>query len=185
MTPFLLAQIFVGISASIYAFSLIVKSKATLLLLQTISSVFFITQYFLLSAYIGAIVAILEAIRTITFYFIEKKYNTTKTRTITAGIFVVLGAISAIFTWQNWYSILPLLGLLAVSICLGFKNVLAIKISCIFSAICATLYLFFLNSIFGAICQIFIIIMGLIGLIYWSVKNKKQPIQNEDNLIKE
>lgn len=187
MTSFLLAQIFIGISSLIYAFSLLVKSKATLLLFQTISCIFFITQYFLLSAYIGAIVSILEEIRTISFYIIEKKHNTTKARTITASVFVVLGAISAIFTWQAWYSILPLLGLLAVSICLSFKNVLTVKISCIFSATCATLYLFFLKSIFGAFCQIFIILLGLIGLIYWIVKNKKeqQSLKNKEILIKE
>ena len=184
-TTFLLSQIFVGVSATIYAFSLIAKSKEKLLLLQTISSIFFVIQYLLLNAYIGAIVASLEEIRTITFYCIEKKNNTIKARLISSIIFILVGTISSIFTWESWYSIFPLAGLLAVSICLAFENVLSVKLSCLFSAVCATIYLFSFKSIFGACCQIFILLIGIGGLIYWAVKNKKEIKANAKELKQE
>ena len=73
MDTFVLAQVFGCISCLIYSTSLLFKAKSTLLFLQIISAIFFVTQYFLLGAYIGAIVAILETLRSITFYFIDKK----------------------------------------------------------------------------------------------------------------
>lgn len=179
MDTFVLAQVFVCISCLIYSTSLLFKAKSTLLFLQIISAIFFVTQYFLLGAYIGAIVAILETLRSITFYFIDKKFNKKKVRIIASYIFVVIGFISAIFTWEAWFSILPLLGLTAVSVCLGFENVLYLKLSCTFSAFCAIIYMLFLNSIFGAATQIFIVIVGLIGVALYVKKNKNKQQNNE------
>lgn len=184
MTTFILAQIFTGISCLFYAISLLLKSKAKLLIVQIISSIFFIAQYFLLGSYIGGIVATLEMIRIVVFYFIDKYRNTPKLRFIASASFIVLGLISATFTWANWYSIFPLLGLIAVTVCLGFNNLIALKISCIFSAICASFYLYLLSSIFGMFTQIFIIIVGVTGLIIYILKNKKniKEQQNEESI---
>ena len=180
MTNFLLAQIFIGISSTIYGLSLLLKNKTKLLFLQIISCCFFVTQYFLLGAYIGGIVAGLEMIRCIVFYFIDKKFNTNKVRITSCVIFCILGLLSAIFTWENWFSILPLLGLLAVTICLAFKNVISLKIACIFSALCAFAYMIFYKSYFGCATQLFIAIVGISGLIVYLIKNKKQPLEKDN-----
>ena len=181
MTAFILSQIFVGISATLYGLSLLVKSKKVLLLVQIISSAFFVTQYLLLEAYIGGLVAGLELIRTIVFYFIDKNFNTSKVRFIASGIFIVVGIVGSIFTWAAWYSVFPLLGLLAVTTCLAFNNIVPLKLSCIFSAITAGTYLIFLKSYFGFATQVFIIILGISGLISMYINNKKQTKQEETN----
>jgi uncharacterized membrane protein YuzA (DUF378 family) len=180
MTAFLLAQIFTGISCAFYALSLLLKSKSKLLIVQIISSIFFVTQYFLLGSYIGGAIATLEMIRVVVFYFINKYKDTNKVRFIASISFIVVGLVCAIFTWANWYSIFPLLGLITVTVCLGLKNLIALKISCIFSALCATFYLYLLGSIFGMFTQIFIIIVGITGLIIYIVKNKN-TIKEEKN----
>ena len=94
MTAFVLSQIFVGVSSALYALSLLVKSKKILLLVQIISSIFFVAQYLLLGAYLGGLVAGLELIRTITFYFIDKNFNTNKVRFTASAIFIVVSAPS-------------------------------------------------------------------------------------------
>ena len=180
MSNFLLAQIFIGISALLYGLSLLLKQKTKLLFLQIISSCFFVTQYFLLEAYIGGIVAGLEMLRSVVFYFIDKKFNTNKIRITACVIFCVLGLVGAIFTWESWFSILPLLGLLAVTTCLGFKNVVSLKIACIFSALCAFAYMIFYKSYFGCATQIFIAVIGISGLIVYLIKNKKQNLEKND-----
>ena len=181
MTAFVLSQIFVGVSSALYALSLLVKSKKILLLVQIISSIFFVAQYLLLGAYLGGLVAGLELIRTITFYFIDKNFNTNKVRFTASAIFIVVGIIGSIFTWATWYSVLPLLGLLAVTTCLAFNSIVPLKLSCIFSAICAGIYLIFLKSYFGFATQVFIIVIGVTGLITMLIKNKKQLKQEDAN----
>ena len=180
MNTFILAQIFTGISCTLYALSLLFKSKSKLLIIQIISSLFFASQYFLLSSYIGGAIATLEMIRVFVFYFINKYNDTNKVRFIASLSFIIVGGVCSIFTWADWYSIFPLLGLIAVTICLGLKNLIALKISCIFSALCATFYLYLLGSIFGMFTQIFIIIVGITGLIIYIVKNKN-TIKEEKN----
>ena len=111
---FILSQVFICVSACIYSTSLILKTKQKMLMLQMCSSIFFISHYFLLDEKLAGFVAVLETIRLLAFFYLDKheKYNTTLTRSITCIIFSVLSVIAAIFTWNSIYCLLPLIAIL-------------------------------------------------------------------------
>ena len=134
------------------------------------------------AAKIGAITAGFEILRLIIFYFLDKseKYNTKRWNLIAAVSFSVILTVCTIFAWSGWYSILPLVSAILVSLALGNKDVKLIKISFIFQAACITTYLFLLGLWLNAITQIFVFIFGIVGLITFIVKSKKQEVKVEE-----
>ena len=171
------SQILVVVSSIIYSFSMLVSSKKHLLFMQIFSSSLFALHYFLLGAYIGGIVSCLDAIRIITFYFIDKRHNTDFNRKIACVSFIIIGIIGACFTWDSWYSILPVLSLILVNLSLSLQNLNLLKINLNISILFVILYMVFIKSYLGMATQIVVFIVGVIGvckdILY---KNKYRPI---------
>ena len=64
-------------------------------------------QFFLLDAITGGVVSIINAIRCIVFYIYKKKNM--KPSIITLIVFEVIEIISGCFSWQNIWSLIPIL----------------------------------------------------------------------------
>lgn len=178
---FILSQVFICVSACIYSTSLILKTKQKMLMLQMCSSIFFISHYFLLDEKLAGFVAVLETIRLLAFFYLDKheKHNTTLTRSITCIIFSVLSVIAAIFTWNSIYCLLPLIATIFVNITLSFKNVIFYKVGAMIYAILIINFLFLIGSIVGGISQCVAFVFSVIGLIL-GFKNKTD---NQNSLL--
>ena len=168
-------------SATIFSLSLQTKTKRKMLLIQLFASVLYISSYFfaLVSnsvALVGAITAVFEILRLITFYLIEKneKFNTRKNNIIAAIIFSITLTVCTIVAWVGWVSLLPLISSILVSISLGSKNVLVIKIACTIQAVAITTYLCFMSLWINAVSQLAVFVFGVIGLILYLSKKKKE-----------
>ncbi len=178
---FILSQVFICISACIYSISLILKTKQKMLALQMISSVFYISHYFLLKANLAGFVAVLETIRLLVFFLLDKKekFNKPIIRIFACVLFSLLSIVCAIFTWDGIYCLLPLIATVVVNITLSFKNVIFYKFGALIYASLIIVYLFLIGSILGGISQSITFVFGLIGLIK-SLKNlKKQNIKTK------
>jgi len=182
----ILAYIFISLSTIIYAFSLLVHTRKKLLFFQICSSLLFIIHYFLLSAFVGGIIATIELIRIIVFYFYENKTtDMQKAKIITSILFSIIGIACAIFTWEGWYSIFPLVGLIVVNICLSLKNLTLLKFAYLFNVSCALTYMIFISSYFSGATQVVIILIGVIGLIHDKIKAnklKKEETNEQKNI---
>ena len=173
---YILSQILVVVSSLIYSVSMLIPNKRGLLYLQIFSSSLFAIHYFLLGAYIGGIVSTLDSIRIVTFYFIDKKNNTDINRKIACVSFIVLGLIGACFTWESWYSILPIISLIIVNVALALQNLNILKINLNISILCVIAYMIFIQSYLGMITQIIVFVVGVIGAIRDIIRNKTKAI---------
>lgn len=169
----------IGLSAIIFSISLQAKTKQKILIIQLFASILYFLSYavvisIITSAIIGAITAIFELIRIIVFYFIDKyeKYNTKSVNLIASISFCVILSICTLFAWSGWYSLCPLIGAIIVSLALGNKNMVFVKISYIVQSFLIITYLLLLQLWVNAITQGVVFVFSIVGLItYLNKKN--------------
>ena len=171
------------LSAGIFSVSLQGKSKQKILFIQLFLIILYLLNYLFVislipSAKIGAITAGFEILRLLAFYFIDKseRYNTKRINLTFAIGFSVVLTVCTVFAWSGWFSILPLISAIIVSLALGNKDVKLIKIAFIIQAGCITTYLLLLNLWLNAISQVFVFVFGIIGLITYILNSKKLNI---------
>ena len=181
---FILSQVFICISACIYSISLILKTKQKMLALQMISSVFYISHYFLLKANLAGFVAVLETIRLLVFFILDKKekFNKPIIRIFARVLFSLLSIVCAVFTWNGIYCLLPLIATVVVNITLSFKNVIFYKVGALIYASLIIIYLFLIGSILGGISQSLSFVFGLIGLIKSLIKLQKKNLKTKTEI---
>ena len=168
----IVSMICVFCSASIFSYSLLRKSKKNILWIQIMSGILYTSSYFVLipvieSALIGGAVALVEFIRIIAFYLIEKYSNQKKKilNLVVGLFFVIVIAFLSKFTWTSWVCVFPLVGGVIVGFALCVQSVLTIKICYLIQTTCAIIYLFLMSLYFNGISQIFVLIVGFCGLI--------------------
>ena len=181
----IVSAICICISSVIYSFSLQGQTKLKILFVQLFSSTFYLMNYLFVfsTAKAAAIAAIFEIIRIFVFYFIEKdeKINTRRNNLIAMIVFSLVLTACSIFTWDGWISFIPLFGTVFVSIALGCKNLVFVKFSFTVQAILISIYLFILSYWINAASQVFVSILGIIGLVRLIIKINKEKNGNSDN----
>lgn len=104
---FVLAQICGGIALILTVISVQFKTKEKIVMCFIWANIVVAIQYFLLGAITGAIISILNAIRCIVFYFYKKKDM--KPSIIVLLIFEIIAVISGIISWQDMWSLIPII----------------------------------------------------------------------------
>lgn len=167
------------LSSLIFSISLQLSHKKQMLIVQLCSSFFYIANYAFVisttqSALMATITACCEAIRLVVFFFIEKseKYNTKKVNLVAGISFCVLLTSLNLIAWDGFLGLLPLIGGNIVSIALGAKNVVLVKLACVIQTVLIVIYLFMLSLWINAGSQVFVLILGIIGL-FVSLKKQK------------
>ena len=122
----ILAQIAGGIVLILTVISVQFKTKEKILIFQIIANIFVAIQYFLLNALTGGVVAIINTIRCLIFYYYKKKDK--KPSIIFLSIFIIVAVVSGILTWQNGFSIIPIIAAIVFTYGLWQDNVKITKI---------------------------------------------------------
>lgn len=107
MYNYYVAQVFGIIAILIVGYSYQQKKKNKYLILQLMANVCFILQFLFLDAYSGMYSSLISLVRTICFYFDEKKNN--KIHLSYLLIFQVLIIICGILTYETILSIIPII----------------------------------------------------------------------------
>lgn len=177
----ILSFICIVCSALIYALSLQFNRKKSILITQVFSSSLYLLSYFFIlnlyaAASVGLATAVIEIFRVIVFYLINKteKFNSQKNNILAALFFSCLLIISAVFTWNGWITLLPIVGGVIVSFAMGSKNLLMMKVAFVIQSILTIIYLFFLTLWFNAYSQIIVLVFSIIGLVSYLLKTKQQ-----------
>ena len=164
-----------GVAANILIYQL--KSGKKILLSKMFSDFFWVLHYVCLSAFSGAAIAGIGFIRDGVFLHQDKKWAQSS---LWLWLFLILSVVSAYFTWNGIFSLLPAVASVLLIISL-WKNkpmlicVLAFPISTLM-----LIYNIYCNSYFGIANEILTLISAFIGVI----KNKKQQKErhlNENN----
>lgn len=160
---FILAQIIGGIVLILTVISVQFKTKEKILMCQIIANVLVSIQYFLLDALTGGVVAIINVIRCVIFYFYKKKNM--KPSIVFLGVFIIVAVVSGILTWQSIYSIIPIIAAIVFTYGLWQDN---IKITRICTAITAgnwSIYNIIVKAYAGAIQSVAECISAIIAMI--------------------
>ena len=155
---------FVTLIASYYQ-----KDKKHILFFQIIAYIFFTIHYYLLSGITGAICNVIGLFALLSIYIIEK-YKW-KNKNFVAGLFIIILFIINIVTFQNVFSIFPLIASIVVILSFMSDNEDFIRGIGVISAVCWLIYAIAYKSYISIIFEI----ITLIGTVIAFAKNTKNP----------
>lgn len=166
---FLLIQ-FIGAIAFIFlTLSYYKVEKKKILFMQILAYVLFTIHYYLLSGVTGAICNFIGLFALLTIYFFEK-YNL-KYKNILAVFFVIIIIIINIVTFQNVFSIFPIIASSIVIISFLTDNEDIIRGIGVVSAVCWLIYAIAYKSYVSIVFEVF----TLIGTCIAFIKNTSNP----------
>lgn len=154
--------------------SICIKERKNSLIVQSINCLFEAIYDFIIYAYTGAILSVINFIRT--FLFINKsKFNKTIYLLILL-FFESIIIINCILTWNGYISLLPTIGSIIRTYCLWQSNMKLVRISGITTGILYGSYYIYYNSWFMVLGDFILLVTGIYALWQNDIRRK---IQNE------
>lgn len=158
--------------------SVCIKERKKSLIIQSISCLLEAIYDFIIYAYTGAILSVINFIRT--FLFINKsKFNKTIYLLILL-FFESIIIINCILTWNGYISLLPTIGSIIRTYCLWQSNMKLVRISEITTGLFYGSYYIYYNSWFMVLGDFILLITGIYALWQNDIrrKNKNEIICN-------
>ena len=107
--------------------SIVIKDRKTSLYVQSLNCLFEAIYDFIISAFTGAILSIINLIRT--FLFINKNRFNKIVYLIILFLFEGIIIVNCYFSWSGWISLLPTIGSIIRTYCLWQSNMKLVRIS--------------------------------------------------------
>lgn len=156
--------------------SICIKERKKSLIVQSINCLFEAIYDFIIYAYTGAILSVINFIRT--FLFINKsKFNKTIYLLILL-FFESIIIINCILTWNGYISLLPTIGSIIRTYCLWQSDMKLVRISGITTGILYGSYYIYYNSWFMVLGDFILLITGIYALWQNDIRRK-----NKDEII--
>lgn len=150
--------------------SICITERKKSLFVQSINCLLEAVYDFIISAYTGAVLSIINFIRT--FLYINKEKFSKATYMIILLLFESVIILNCIFTWQGYISLLPTIGSVIRTYCLWQSNMKLIRLSGLTTGIFYGLYYLYYHSWFMVFGDIILSITAIFVLWKNSIKNK-------------
>ena len=160
--------VFSVLAVVLFVGSIQFKKKKDILLAQSFSSLCYVITYGMVGAYSGALTEFIEQIKSILFYHYEK--NNRKIPLLLLIVFVLSLIVIAVFTYNGFYTLIPLIINLAYFYSSYLKNPKYIRLIVL---ICGFIWIYYnitVHAYIFIIGNIFEIISGSIALIRYRKK---------------
>lgn len=108
---------FIGLVLTFAAFQS--NKHKNIVIIKLVSEFVFGIQYLIVGAYTGCVLNILGSVRNFTYLKLDEKGKSTRTAMF---VFMAVFTVAAIFTWDSWLSIFPLVGKLFSTAAYSLKN---------------------------------------------------------------
>lgn len=167
----------VGVAALIVAltsFQMNVPKK--MVLCQLVSSTLFTIHFFMLGAVVGAAINIMSAVRSLIYAQTDKKWAMHPIWTV---VFVIISILIAVFCWEGWVSILPVLGAVSYTLSFRMKTSKMVRLVSLPSSPCWIVYNGIKGSLPGIITECYVICSILIGMLRYDRKNCEKTEINQ------
>lgn len=160
---YIVSQVFVIFAVLTFGFSYLTKDKKKIMILVTMTSLFYGVEYFLLGALSGVAVNIISIIRNVWFYINAKnnKKNSVWILIILSALLVILGII----TYTNIFSIIPIVATIMFTYSVWQDNNKVYKYMAVPMSIMWIVYNFICGSILGVIAESVILIFEIVGIM--------------------
>lgn len=158
--------------------SVCIKERKKSLVVQSISCLFEAIYDFIIHAYTGAILSIINFIRT--FLFINKSKFNKKIYLLILLFFESIIIINCILTWNGCISLLPTIGSVIRTYCLWQSNMKLVRISGITTGLFYGSYYIYYNSWFMVLGDFILLVTGIYALWQNDIRreNKNEIICN-------
>lgn len=166
---FILTQLIGAIAFFTLAGSYYKKEKKKILFMHIIAYIMFTIHYYLLSGLTGTICNVIGLLALLSIYVIEK-YNW-KNKNLIACIFIILIFIINIATFQNIFSIFPIIASTIVIVSFLMDNEDYIRGIGLISAVCWLIYAIAYKSYISIVFET----LTLIGTLVAFAKNTTNP----------
>lgn len=165
-----IGQVIGFIAMAIIVVSYQQKTHKNILIFQMASGLLFTVHYILLGAYTGAIMNLLGAFRSLVYANRSKKWASS---VIWPILFSIAFLISGILTWDNVFSIFPLIAMLMSSVVLWIEQPKINRMLSLPTSTCWLIYNIKTVSIAGIVTEIFVLTSIIIGIFRLDIKKKK------------
>jgi len=158
--------------------SICIKERKKSLIIQSINCLFESLYDFIIYAYTGAILSVINFIRTC--LFINKEKFNKAIYLLILLIFESIIIINCILTWSGYISLLPTIGSIIRTYCLWQSNMKLVRISGITTGILYGSYYIYYNSWFMVLGDFILLLTGFYALWKNDIrrKNKNEIICN-------
>ncbi len=154
--------------------SIIIKDRKTSLYVQSLNCLFEAIYDFIISAFTGAILSIINLIRT--FLFINKNRFNKIVYLIILFLFEGIIIVNCYFSWAGWISLLPTIGSIVRTYCLWQSNMKLVRISGLTTGIFYGSYYVYYHSWFMVGGDFILLITAVIALLKNDIRRN---IKNE------
>ncbi len=153
----------VGAMAIVFGFlSFQMNSAKKILTMQLVVTVLFSIHYLLIGALSGFALNLVGIVRNIVYYNLNSKNKSSKVIPI---FFAAVMAIAGFISWQGFFSLFMIAGLVINSVCMSFSNSKNIKRSILVSSPMVIVYNVAFFSIGGIIYESVVIASSIVGLV--------------------
>lgn len=151
--------------------SICIQDRKKSLSVQSLNCFFEAIYDFIVSAYTGAILSIINFIRTI--LFINKEKFSNKKYLFIFIFFEVIIVINCIFTWQGYISLLPTIGSMIRVYCLWQTNMKLVRISGLTTGILYGLYYSYYDAWFLVLGDILLFITSIFSIYKYDIRKER------------
>lgn len=168
---YIVSQIFVIFAVLSFGFSYLTNDKKKIMILVTMTSLFYGGEYLLLGAFSGVVVNIISIIRNIWFYVNAKnnKKNNIWVLVILSLALVILGII----TYENIFSIIPIVATVLFTYSVWQDNNKVYRYLSVPMSIMWIVYNIVCGSILGLIAESVMLVFEIIGIIKLEANKRK------------
>ena len=171
---FIIAQIIGLIALCVLGLSFQKNDKKVLLKYQIISSFLYALQYVFLSAWTGSLMNLMCMIRNIVY----SKFENKRVPLWIVGIVIVCMIGLSMFSYTGIISLLPMIAVVIYTISLSQSSLKIVRLVEIISCTLFIIYNINVLAYTGLIATVIELIMALIGIIRFDIKNTKKGNSN-------
>lgn len=151
--------------------SICIKDRKKSLSVQALNCLFEAIYDFIINAFTGAILSIINLIRT--FIFIKKEKINKTMYLFVLFFFEGIIIINCIFTWSGYISLLPTIGSIIRTYCLWQSNMKLVRISGVTTGIFYGLYYTYYKSWFLVLGDIILLVVGITSIYKIDIKKER------------
>lgn len=160
--------------------SICIKDRKKSLCVQSINCLSEAIYDFTISAFTGAVLSIINFIRTC--LFINKDKFSKKIYLIILLIFEFIIAINCVFTWHGVISLLPTIGSMIRAYCLWQSNMKLVRVSGITTGILYGSYYIYYHSWIMVLGDLILLIVGIVTVYKNDIKKVNSKIQIDEGV---
>ena len=161
--------------ALILSICICIKDRKKSLGVQSLNCLFEAIYSFIINAFTGAFLSIINFIRT--YIFMQSEKIKRKIYVFVLIIFESIIILNCIYTWNGMISLLPTIGSIIRTYCLWQSNMKLVRISGITTGILYGLYYSYYQSWFIVAGDIILLFTSIISIYKYDIK-KKEKVNN-------